>query len=203
MKIIKEACVETCDEIDFAAKNKADRIELCSHLEIGGLTPTLEMIDYAISKKLNIAAMIRVNDNFCANSDELLQMQKQICDIRDMNICAFVFGLLTPENKIDFLAMEKLISCCGAKEVVFHMAFDKLNDKVEALEELAKIGVKRILTKGGEGKAVDNIEMLKRLQRASVGKIEIMAGGGITSKNWHDIFCKTQITQFHGRKIFE
>jgi copper homeostasis protein len=200
--IIKEACVETKQEIDLAFEKKMDRIELCSHLEVGGLTPSVEMLEYAINKKLNVIAMIRVNDNFQASADEVLQMKKQINTFCSTKVKGFAFGILTADNKIDIKAIQELIKACGDKEKVFHMAFDSLTqDKLKSIDELAELGINRILTKGGQGKAIDNVDSLKAIYEYSKNKIEILAGGSVTNENYLEISAKTGIQLFHGRKL--
>jgi copper homeostasis protein len=201
MKLIKEACVETKSEIDFAARNSADRIELCDNLKVGGLTPSWAMTQYALSKKLSVAQMIRVNDNFTANDEELSKMQEQISYFVKTDIDAFVFGLVK-DKKVDVGAMEHLIKCCHNKDIVFHMAFDEIEDKFNAVDILKDMGVCRILTKGGQGRALDNIDMLKKLNDYSRGKLQIMAGGGVNENNYLEIANLTGIRQFHGRRIF-
>ncbi|MDR2864577.1 MAG: hypothetical protein LBV68_03085 [Spirochaetaceae bacterium] len=230
-QILREACVETQAEIDAAAFAGADRIELCSRLDIGGLTPPLEMAEYALSKKLNVAVMIREAEGFSV-SDGIARLKAQMNAFCDTGIDAFVFGFLTlpkpcalsEENaalnvsgeykktsgstqsvKIDIDAVSELCAAAGGRETVFHMAFDELAQDAhfDAIDTLVRLGFTRVLTKGGHGKAEDNIAQLKRLNDYAASKpgFSILCGGGVTDGNYLTIAAKTGIRQFHGRRL--
>lgn len=203
-KIIREACVETKKEILLSEKKKADRIELCSHLEFGGYTPTKSLIDYATSfKNSNVFIMIRrKNDNFTTNPSDLKKLISDIKKFRDTKIKGFVFGILTSDNKIDVESMKLLMKETKNKPVVFHMAFDLIDDKKEAIKTLINLGVRRILTKGCSNPcAIENINELKQLKKWANNKIELVVGGKVTDENYLEIYKKTKINQFHGRKL--
>jgi copper homeostasis protein len=202
-KLIREACVETREEIDAAAHAGADRIELCARLDLGGLTPEPAMAQYALSRNLSVAAMIRLHDGFSTTHDELPVLAAMIHELEPLAISAFVFGFLTEDKHPDVKALKYLALSSGLKEKVFHMAFDEiaLEEQFSAIDTLSALGFTRILTKGGAGKASDNIEWLARLAEYAEGKIEILCGGGVTDANYEDIARKTGISQFHGRKL--
>jgi copper homeostasis protein len=201
--IIRETCVESREEIDTAARGGAQRIELCSCLELGGLTPPLDLADYAISKNLEVAAMIRTNGTFAASAGELEKMKSETGIFRESGVKALVLGFLTGNGEIDFAAIKSLIALAGDKQLVFHMAFDEIpaEKQMPAIDALAELGFARILTKGGRGKAINNIERLKTLNEYAAGKITILCGGGVTDGNYMELAGKTSITQFHGRKL--
>ena len=201
-KIIRESCVESREEIDAAANGGADRIELCSRLDVGGLTPSLDMANYAISKNLEVAAMIRSNGTFAASAAELETMKSQMRELKALPVKAFVFGFISGGD-IDFALVDALASESGGKELVFHMAFDEINEEKQAaaIDALAERGFARLLTKGGKGKAAENIKRLKKLHEYAEGKIVILCGGGVTDDNFMELAEKTGINQFHGRKL--
>jgi len=202
-KIIREACVERREEIDAAANGGAGRIELCSHLDVGGLTPSLDMADYAIAKNLEVAAMIRSNGTFTASAVELETMKSQMRELKTLAVTAFVFGFLSGSGDIDFELVDALVAESGGKELVFHMAFDEIDEEKQAaaIDALAERGFARILSKGGQGKAAENIQRLKKLHEYAKGKIVILCGGGVTDDNFMELAEKTGISQFHGRKL--
>ena len=207
MQIIREACVETKEDIDCAQKGGADRIELCAALELGGLTPSVEITEYALSKNLKIAAMIRLRSDFSASSQDIETMRGQIRNFQSIfsgrGIEAFVFGFLTSGKEIDFSAVKLLLGEIEKRNAVFHMAFDEIPDSKQfsSIDTLAELGFSRILTKGGTGKALNNIERLRALNDYARGKITILCGGGVTDENYAELSAKTGITQFHGRKL--
>jgi copper homeostasis protein len=202
-KLIRETCVESEEEIDIAKKGGADRIELCANLEIGGTSPAPSIADYAISRNLEVAVMIRVREGFLAVAEDIEIMKNQIRVFNETRIKAFVFGFLNKDGEIDFPAMKSLIEEVKGKELVFHMAFDELGEKQQfaAINSLSELGFARILTKGGKRKATNNVKNLKALREYAEDKIVILCGGGVTDNNYEDLAFKTGITQFHGRKL--
>jgi copper homeostasis protein len=199
--MIIEVCVESKNEVDRAFANGADRIELCSRLDVGGLTPTLSMVEYAIAKPINTVIMIRVNDKFTANETELEEMIHQIDFFNNYNIQGYVFGLLH-NGTVDINSISQLMKHVRNKETVFHMAFDQIADKPKAIDALISLGITRILTKGNaNGPAINNLKELQELQAYAKGRIQILAGGSIDDNNYKQIGQATGITQFHGRKL--
>lgn len=203
MQIIREACVETKKEIDNAYAKHAERIELCSHLDHGGYTPTKALIDYSTKpENSNVLIMIRrKDDSYVTNPTDMKNLISDIKKYAKSKIKGFVFGLLTPDNKVDVNNMAELMKYVGDKYVVFHMAFDLIEDKKEAINQLSELGVKRILTKGGNDVAVNNIKALKKLAKWAHNKIELVVGGKVTDDNYLLINKQTKIDQFHGRKL--
>ncbi|MDR0557660.1 MAG: copper homeostasis protein CutC [Treponema sp.] len=209
MGVIREACVETRGDIDGAARGGADRIELCSRLDIGGLTPPPEMVEYARAQKLNVAAMIRRREGFSAGREEWEGLKEDIRAMIHAGADGLVFGYVSGGG-LDLETLNTLLlevhageAQDGKRELVFHMAFDELSETAQfaAVDTLAALGFARILTKGGAGRAEDNIDRLKRLNACAQGKITILCGGGVTDGNYERIAKETGVTQFHGRKL--
>ena len=207
--LIREACVGTYADIDDAARNNADRIELCSRLDIGGLTPAAAMVEYALSKGIRVAAMIRRREGFSIGEGDMERLKEDIRAMIRAGADGLVFGYLAGDG-LDFDALNGLLeethaqeARYGKKEKGFHMAFDGLSEagQFAAIDALSALGFDRILTKGGKGRAEDNIDRLKRLNDYARGKIILLCGGGVTDANYERIARQTGITQFHGRKL--
>jgi copper homeostasis protein len=128
-------------------------------------------------------------------------MRYQIRRLRKYPIEGFVFGLLTHDDKIDYARINLLVKTCKSKQKVFHMAFDEVNNKLEAIDKLASIGINRILTKGGSGTAENNLRQLYELNEYARGKLVIVAGGKVNDDNYLKIANSTGINQFHGRNL--
>jgi copper homeostasis protein len=203
MTIIREKCVETLDEIERAYIHKADRIELCGSLETGGLTPSRSQIDEALKRGLNTVVMIRSRSDFLVSPAELARLQAEMEALGDTALAGFVFGFLNPEGDLDGPGLKALLSLRNGKEAVFHMAFDEIppDRQFSALDRLADLGFTRILTKGGTGPALKNVDHLKALRRYAQGTIALVAGGKVTDENYMELHERTGITQFHGRKL--
>lgn len=211
MSIIKEVPVETFPGIIGAIQNGADRIELNSDINVGGVTPSKGMIGEAVKyvhdhdKELNV--MIRPRGgNFIYNDIELKIMEADILEAQQLGVDGVAFGALTNENTLDEEAMENLIAAAGGMTVTMHMAFDELDidEQYNAIDWLTDHGVERILTHGGDLKTTDindNINHLKQLLSHAANHIAILPGGGITSENFEDIAKKLTVYQVHGSKL--
>ena len=214
MNFVLESCVETHSEIDSAARGGADRIELCSRLDIGGLTPAVAMVQYARSQSLPVAAMIRRRAGFFASRADIPALKADIRQMAAAGADGLVFGYLcgpARSPRLDLAALEALIHeakrCAarfGKKELVFHMAFDEIleAEQFSAIDTLAGLGFTRILTKGGRtGAAEAHIDRLKALNDYAHGKITILCGGSVTNDNYPKIAAATGLTEFHGRRL--
>jgi copper homeostasis protein len=183
MPYIKEAVVETIEEIDNAIKHNPQRIELCSRLDVGGLTPSVELTNYCLSKNIETVIMMRNRPDFFTSFFSTLRLICSIKKFNRTNIKGYVMGVINRDNTIDIKTMAKLIKAAQGKDVIFHMAFDLIENKEQAISQLVALGVKRILTKGGSNKAVNNIEQLKNIRKLAAGRIEIIVGGGVDDDN--------------------
>ncbi|MDR3330512.1 MAG: hypothetical protein LBS76_04525 [Mycoplasmataceae bacterium] len=201
MELIKEACVETKEQIDNALLHNANQIELCSRLDLGGLTPTNDLINYALSKTDHILMMVRIEDNYSIDQKGISTLEGIIKKYVNTNIQGFVFGFLTKDNTVDAFAIKSLVKAAQSKETVFHMAFDLIEDSKGAIDELVSLGITRILTKGGGGLAVNNLTKLKELKDYASGRIQLIVGGSVTDDNCEQIAKATGIKRFHGRKL--
>ncbi|WP_300660797.1 copper homeostasis protein CutC [Fluviicola sp.] len=179
MKI--EICVGTLEAARIVSKQKIDRIETCIALEQGGLTPSKAMVSWIQNTfHLEQHALIRVRaGGFAYNYDEMVVMRDQILELKDSGITGFVVGALTPDFKLNLEALETWKRTAPQRDFTFHRAFDSIPDWKTAMDQLVKMGFKRILTSGSEQNVSQGIEHLKELVAYANGRIEIMAGGGV------------------------
>jgi copper homeostasis protein len=202
MYLLKESVVENKQEIDQAVKCKTDRLELCGDLNVGGVTPSEELINYCLATKVPTLIMIRLNDDqFRPNNADFKILKKQIKKYRKLPLAGFVFGFLTKDNKVDIKRTLKMKKLSRDKETIFSMAFDLIDNKFGAIDQLEKIGITRILTKGGSQPAMDNLEQLKNIVEYAKNKIQIIIGGKVTDDNFEKIAKATHAIQFHGRQL--
>lgn len=143
----------------------------------------------------------RKSDSFVTNEADMAQLIADVDKYSESKVRGFVFGLLTSDNKVDQKNVATLVKHAKDKYTVFSMAFDLIEDQFEAIDQLANLGVKRILTKGGSGVAMDNIHKLNKLKEYAKGKIELVVGGKVSDDNYLIINEKTGINQFQGRKL--
>lgn len=185
----KEFCIQSIQEFAIAEKHIVDRVELCSALSEGGLTSSIGLMERCkeIQKKVEIHSMIRPTfGHFNYTDDEFEIMKKEIQYAARIGVEGVVFGILDKENKIDIERNKVLIDFAKSKglEVTFHRAFDMIkNNSSGALEELIKLDFNRVLTSGQKNKAIEGIDTLIEMHKNAKGRIEIMAGSGVSAQN--------------------
>jgi len=201
-RAILEICCGNYRSVENAVEAGAERIELCSALSVGGLTPS-----YGLMKRvrknfpgLKVHVLIRPREgNFVYNQDETEEMLNDIQIFRHMGADGFVVGALTMLNEIDISTTTRLIQACGPDcSVTFHRAFDRIPHQLYALLTLIRLGCDRILTSGGESTALEGTEHLKMLTETAQGKIIIMPGAGVNPDNIAKIVSETLCTEIHG-----
>jgi copper homeostasis protein len=200
--ITKEACIATIEEAKYFIEKKIDRFETCHDMSKGGLTPKVELFKY-IKDNSNIhqVIMIRTNDNFSVNKQELDLMIVQIKEFKALGATEFIFGFINEKNEIDIPACETLIKNLDGCKYDFHMAIDSLDNYKRDFPILVEMGFNRVLTKGGNSPAMNNIDSLKEIINEFGDKIEILVGGSVTKDNYEEIVSLTSATQVHGTKI--
>ncbi len=186
--IVEIVCCSAQDCID-ATRAGARRIELCTTIELGGLTPSAGLLQVAKqSVDIPIMAMVRPRPGgFCYSELEFETMLAG-CDALDQ-ADGLVMGVLLPDRSIDVKRARQLVKAAGKREKVFHRAFDQVTDPITSMEILIDIGFTRILTSGLAPTAVDGLPTLQLLMQNARGRIEIMPGGGVRSANARDILA--------------
>lgn len=208
--MLYEFCAENVTLLEKAMQAGARRIELCDNLTVGGTTPSYGVIQAAVemakSYDTTVMTMIRPRGGDFVYSDlEVSIMLEDLKKAREAGSQGLVYGLLTKENELDKANLERLLAASQGLEVVFHMAFDAIpkDKQFAALDWLAEHGVKRILTHGGSASETiqEHFGWLKELVDYAGDRIEILPGGGITTKNRNEIIEKLGVSQLHGTKV--
>lgn len=196
--ITVEVCVDNLPSLKNAIASGAGRIELCSALPLGGLTPTYGLVQYAASQDIPVYAMVRPRcGDFLYSAHEIDLMCAEISWFRDMGMSGIVVGALTETAEIDLAAMQKLMQAADGFGVTFHRAFDLVSDQSQALEILIDLGCERALTSGGCITAEAGMTQIAKLVRQSAGRIAVMPGSGITPQNARVIMMQTGASELH------
>ncbi len=196
--MIVEICANSFESAKAADQGGAHRIELCTQLAVGGLTPSHQLIEKVITE-LNIPVHVLIRPrkgNFCYSEDEINVMINDIDFCKKAGCKGVVSGVLTSENKIDIAATKRLINASKGLDFTFHRAFDCTDNAFEALEDLKTLKIKRILSSGQKSTAFEGLTLLKEINQLSQGEIEIMPGSGINVKNAAS-FKKTGFKSIH------
>lgn len=194
-----EVCVDSVESALAAEQGGADRVELCTDLLEGGLTPSYGMLRTA-RETLHIVlmAMIRPRGgDFCYSDAEFRVMEHDVRMAQDLGADGVVLGLLNPDATIDVTRTRALVAIARPLPVTFHRAFDMTRDPFEALETLITLGLDRVLTSGQEPTVWDGAHLIADLVRRAAGRIIVMPGGGITDRNIRKIVSGTGVAEVH------
>lgn len=198
-KILLEVCCGSLDDAIQAELGGADRIELCSALFLGGLTPSAGTI-IEVKRRLHIpfVAMVRPRaGGFCYSPAEMDVMLRDTENAIDLGANGVVFGILNENGAIDIERSRQILERIGNGQAVFHRAFDVTPDPFRALDELIDLGITRVLTSGQQNAAPDGADLIRRLIEYASGRIEILPGGGLRVHTIDDFVARTGCIQVH------
>jgi len=194
-----EICVDSPAGAVAAQAGGADRVELCDNLFEGGTTPSAGIIKVA-RKNLSIGLHVLIRPrggDFLYSPEEMQVMEEDIRIAKELGADGVVIGCLSPDGGIDRDKTRALIQAARPLSVTFHRAFDMCRDPRGALEDLVELGIDRLLTSGQEATCLEGLELLAELQQLASGRIIIMPGGGITSRNVRKIVTATGVREVH------
>lgn len=197
---IIEICCADSDSIKAAVSGGADRIELCSALSEGGITPSDGMIRHAVASGLPVNVLIRPRGgDFVYTTDEVDIMCHDISVCGAAGAHGVVIGALTVTGDVDMAACHRMIDTARSHSlsITFHRAFDLCRNPFEQFDRLIDLGVDRLLTSGQAPSALKGAEMLRALVMRSTGRIRILAGAGVTAENAAEIIRLTGVTELH------
>lgn len=194
-----EICVDSVESAVAAEAGGAQRVELCSALIEGGVTPSLGLIRAVRARiKIGLHVMIRPRGgDFLYSEEELAVMREDITLAAESGVDGVVFGLLTAEAEVDVERTRALVELAHPLQVTFHRAIDMTQDIERALEDVILSGADRILTSGAAPTAMLGRHRLRALVEAAQGRVRIMVGGGVRAENVREIAQACTATEFH------
>ncbi|MDH4442031.1 MAG: copper homeostasis protein CutC [Rhizobium sp.] len=195
---ILEICVDDAEGLTAAVKGGADRIELCSSLGSGGLTPSRGFMELAARAPIPVHALIRPRiGDFVYGEDDIGIMIADIEAARTAGLAGVVLGAARAPGVLDRPVLQRLVSAAQGLDLTLHRAFDVVDDFDAALELAVELGFSRILTSGGARHADAGLETLARLSRRAGGRISIMPGGGVRPGNVARLLAIPGISDVH------
>ncbi|MEE6294594.1 copper homeostasis protein CutC [Georgenia wangjunii] len=180
MAIAVEIAVQDVDGARVARDGGAARVELCSALGLGGLTPSIGLAEAVVGAGIDVHALVRPRaGGFAFTATEVSVMVRDIEALVDVGVRGVVVGALTADGRLDRHALKALVRAAEGREVTLHRCLDVLPDPAAALDEVAGLGIARVLTSGGAGRAIDGAAPLAALVERAAGRVQVMAGGGV------------------------
>lgn len=197
-RILFELVADTAAGVRAGVSGGADRIELCSALAIGGVTPSVGLMQLAVDCGVPTRVMIRPRGgDFTYSADEVDAMRADIDIALQFGLAGVVFGANHVSGELDEETLRILCDHSAGLETAIHRSFDLVPDQAAALETVIGLGMKTILTAGGARTARDGTDGLKALVTQAAGRIEILAGIGVTPDNVADIVRLSGVRSVH------
>ncbi|WP_329429585.1 copper homeostasis protein CutC [Streptosporangium sp. NBC_01495] len=200
MSLRYEICIDSTAGALAAEQAGAHRVELCSALFEGGLTPTLGTVEATLAEisTIRVHVIIRPRGgDFIYDEYEVAAMERDVATIRDAGAHGVVIGVLTPSGEVDVEVAKRLIGAAGGLSVTFHRAFDMTADPFAALDTLVSLGVDRVLTSGQDVTALEGAPLIASLVERAGDDLIVMPGGGITPRNVHRVVEATGASEIH------
>lgn len=200
--VLVEAAIDSIEQARVAVADGVDRLEVCSNLDVGGLTPAPALLDQCLALGVPCAAMARPRaGNFVYDDAERARLMEDVAMLLSHGADAIVFGALTSDGEVDAEVVRKVVGLCGKVPVVFHRAFDEGEDQFRALETLVACRVTRVLTSGGSATAVEGAARISELVVRARGRITVLAGGKVRADNAALLVERTGVKELHYREL--
>lgn len=202
MKRLIEICANSLDSALAAQRGGADRIELCSELCIGGVTPSYGLLSMVCEKlsSTHVNVLIRPRGgDFLYSKYEAEQVLRDILLCADLGVSGVVIGALDPYGNIDLPMCRKWVDIAhkSGLTVTFHRAIDRALDIFKATEDVISLGCERILSSGGKPSAIEGALVLQKMVSIASGRTIIMPGAGINPSNIQQLALTTGASEFH------
>ena len=196
---ILECCVDSVESAIEAQKGGADRVELCSALVIGGLSPSVALfqkVKEAIDIKVHVLLRPRFGD-FCYTDYEHDILKEEVKMFRELGADGVVIGTLKPDGTLNLEQMKELITEAGEMSITLHRAFDMCENPLKTLEDAKALGIHTILTSGQKNSCIYGSDLLAELVEKSNNEIDILIGGGVDASIIKELYDKTGATSYH------
>jgi len=194
-----EVCVDDGAGLASAIAGGADRIELCSALEMGGLTPGPGLIAEAAQAPIPVRAMVRPRPgDFVVSNQDMAILLGDISAIRAAGLSGVVLGASLHDGRLDVINLARLVEAAGPLHKTLHRAIDLVPDMAEAVEQAVALGFDTILTSGRADTAMAGLDEIALVHAVAAGRITIMAGAGVNADNAAAILGRVRLGALHG-----
>jgi len=182
--MLVEVCANSLESALNAQEAGADRIELCSELAVGGITPSYGLLK-AVRERIEIPVNVLIrprSGDFTFSEVEFEIMKNNIALCRELGFQGIVSGILNTDYTLDKVRTQELVTCAEGMNFTFHRAFDWVKNPLEVLKQLEQMGVGYLLTSGQQKSAIEGMCLLNEL-KANSSTCVIMPGSGVKESN--------------------
>lgn len=193
-----EVCVADAGSLEAAIAGGAQRIELCSSLELGGLTPLPGLMTLAAKAPIPVYALVRPRTgDFVYSGADIDALLADIDAIRAAGLAGVVLGASNADGTLDAPLLRRLLDAASGLGSTLHRAIDLVPDFVDATETAIDLGFERILTSGGAPTAIEGIAGLRAVHATARGRIKLMAGSGMKPDNVARLLAAVPADEVH------
>jgi len=186
MAKLLEICVDSFASAMAAIQGGADRIELCSALAVGGLTPSPALLRQIRQvSNIPIRCLMRPRGgDFLYAKEEIQQMAMEIKELKSAGADGFVIGCLTADGNLDKVSMKPLLEATQGAGLTLHRCIDVSCDPLQTYRDAAALGIDTVLTSGAAGNCTAGMEVIRRLiaLRDAENGPEVLVGAGVSAK---------------------
>ena len=198
-RVLLEVCVDSAGGLAAAVAGGADRIELCSALELGGLTPSPGLMAIAAKAAVPVYAMIRPRaGNFVFSEADIDQMRRDIDASRAAGLAGVVLGVSSEKGALEEGWLMKLKAHASGLGTTLHRAIDLVPDLLEAVDLAADLKFERVLSSGGRKTALEGLDGLAAMIERAAGRISVMPGSGVNARNAAALLARLDVSEAHG-----
>ena len=193
-----EVCVDTLDGVHAAKRGGAARVELCSALSEGGLTPSAGLMRAAAGTGIPCFAMIRPRSGlFHFGDDDERIMQEDIQAARAAGLAGVVLGAQQEDGGLNVAMLARLRDAARGMATTLHRVIDVVPDPMTALNQAISLGFDRVLTSGAKPEAPEGADLIARMVARAGSRLSVMPGCGLTPENVRDVVSRTGVTEVH------
>lgn len=197
-----EIIAETVEDALAAEAGGATQLDLKSDFHQDGLSPTAGMVEQ-ICKRVDIGVIIMIRPHvrsLMCSADDIDVMCTDIRLSCERGAAGFLLGAITAEGRIDLDAVGCFQEAAGELPLSFHLAWQTTGDLEQALEDLIRAGVYTVRITGGRGiggRAIDNVDSIRKFQQQADGRIELFLAGGVGADNIEELVSRTHVVHAH------
>lgn len=183
MAKVLEVCVDSLASARAAIRGGADRLELCSALAVGGLTPYEALLrQIKAESDIPVRCLMRPRaGDFLYTPDDLELLRQQILQLKAAGADGFVIGCLDAQGRLDKTAMAPLVEACGSRGITLHRCIDVSRDPIQTFLDAGSLGIDTVLTSGGASSCLGGKEVIGSLLtlRDGASAPEVLIGAGV------------------------